>query len=226
GSGPSPSPYQQAPSPYQAGGWHQPAGPYPAASPYPAAGPYPAASPYGYPGQPAPGYPAPPGPTWFVQAPPPPPPPGSPPHALLPEPGLRLGARAIDAVILILGVLALTGSGGGLQYAFGMGSAAAEAIGVCFGVTAIIVLLCYEPFMTWRYGGTLGKRICGLRVARLGSGESLTLLRALARYWVTIPMAFVPILSPLNVLWCLWDQPNRQCLHDKVVSSVVVKRQP
>lgn len=43
---------------------------------------------------------------------------------------------------------------------------------------------------------------------------------------VTFPMAVVPFLSTLNVLWCCWDQPNRQCLHDKVVSSVVVKQYP
>ena len=27
----------------------------------------------------------------------------------------------------------------------------------------------------------------------------------------------------LNSLWLLWDKPNRQCLHDKVAGTVVVK---
>jgi uncharacterized RDD family membrane protein YckC len=27
----------------------------------------------------------------------------------------------------------------------------------------------------------------------------------------------------LNVLWCTWDQPYRQCLHDKAAKTVVVR---
>ena len=34
---------------------------------------------------------------------------------------------------------------------------------------------------------------------------------------------FVPFLNWLDGLWQLWDQPYRQCLHDKFAQTVVVK---
>jgi hypothetical protein len=34
---------------------------------------------------------------------------------------------------------------------------------------------------------------------------------------------YVGLLDPL---WCLWDKPYRQCLHDKPAKTVVVKVDP
>jgi uncharacterized RDD family membrane protein YckC len=78
-------------------------------------------------------------------------------------------------------------------------------------------VLGYEPAKTWRYGGPVGKRLCHLKVVGVADGRTLSLGCAIGRLWVTIPVALVPFLSLLNVLFPIWDAPYRQALHDKVV---------
>jgi len=33
----------------------------------------------------------------------------------------------------------------------------------------------------------------------------------------------VPFFYLLDLLWQLWDQPYRQCLHDKITNTIVVR---
>ncbi|KAA6221109.1 RDD family protein [Streptomyces albofaciens JCM 4342] len=135
--------------------------------------------------------------------------------------GARLGARLLDfvfqtvAIFLVVGAVALIQAVLPRGAAFGIPTA-------LIGIAAVIALLLYEPFMNGKYGGTFGKRICGLRVARLDTGAPLSFGRAFGRWAIVFPMGFVPLLGLLNVLWCLWDEPYRQCLHDKVAGTVVV----
>ena len=86
----------------------------------------------------------------------------------------------------------------------------------------LVAVLLYEPILTWKYGATLGKRALGLRVAVLDNGQSPSAGRAFGRWVSAIAMGFVPFLGLINVLWCLWDTPYRQCLHDKAAGTVVV----
>ncbi|TJZ51942.1 RDD family protein [Streptomyces piniterrae] len=144
---------------------------------------------------------------------------------MLANQGARLGARLLD-ILFVFVLMAVVAGGSALVHAMAPGS---EALGVITGVIAIIslvVLVFHEPFMNWKFGGTLGKQICGLRVARLEDGRNISLGRAFGRFLVVFPMGFVPFLSLLNLLWCCWDKPYRQCLHDKAATTVVVKRAP
>lgn len=150
------------------------------------------------------------------------PPVAGPPPEALPAQGIRLLARFLDAIIIFLG-LAPAAILIGIAQRVAPGSFA-ETATVLFGPLTIVALLLYEPVLTWRYGGTLGKRMCGLRVARLDTGEKLTFGQSAGRWGCQFAFAIVPLLGPLNALWCLWDKPFRLCLHDKVVGSVVVKR--
>ncbi|NUR88720.1 MAG: hypothetical protein HOY71_31920 [Nonomuraea sp.] len=84
----------------------------------------------------------------------------------------------------------------------------------------------YQPVMTTLYGGTLGKIACGLRVVRLSDGEHLSYWQAFRRYAVEIPFRVVWPLGLVDVLMCTWDRPYYQCIHDKLVRSVVVVRIP
>ena len=54
------------------------------------------------------------------------------------------------------------------------------------------------------------------------SAESIGYGRALGRYTITFVFGVFVIPVLLDYLWPLWDQKN-QALHDKVVSSVVVR---
>lgn len=210
--------------------------------PYPQQGPYgypqqaapgygypvQAAPGYGFPQQPAPGYGHPYGVGPYPyrgQFPPAGPPVAGPPPAMLASQGARLAARLIDIVILVFAMIVLAGVTSALQGAVGMENPVAVVVGLMGYGALFACLFGYEPFMIRRYGSTLGKLMCNVRVARLSDARHLSVGQALGRYFITVPMLFVPFLGTLNVLWCCWDSPNRQCLHDKAVSSVVVKRQ-
>ncbi len=68
-------------------------------------------------------------------------------------------------------------------------------------------------------GGTLGKRIVGLRLEDATTGEDIGYPRALVRYIVALASALVLL---LGYLWCIWDSRN-QTWHDKAAGSVVVR---
>lgn len=189
----------------------QPHGPY---------GPTPASSPYGSPGQGSSGYPT----TYAPYAPGHLPGAGSayagqpvsPPLASI---GARLGARLLDLVIWYVGyfltaipVMVWIDAGGG---------AAARTLLVTWLVTSFVL---YFPFSVWRFGSTVGKRICKIRVVRCQSVQRVGFWRATGREVFFFVAAVIPVLGLLNPLWCCWDKPYQQCLHDKIVDTVVVAR--
>jgi uncharacterized RDD family membrane protein YckC len=45
--------------------------------------------------------------------------------------------------------------------------------------------------------------------------------RSFARAILYAASGLLSYFGAVNYLWCLWD-PNRQCLHDKVVGTIVV----
>ncbi|GHF19128.1 RDD family protein [Streptomyces morookaense] len=162
-------------------------------------------------------------------APPPPyyPPPGyyttpGPPLHALANPGMRLVARLLDLVLVTMGVV-----GGALAAATLLGVGGGDTHGVegmvgCVG--ALLAVLCYEPLLIHRYGATLGKRICRLRVARIGDGGNPALGAAMVRWVIYAACNGVLFVGTINALSCLWDKPYRQCWHDKAADSVVVRR--
>jgi len=142
-----------------------------------------------------------------------------------PEPGWetpadfpeRFGALLIDVAV----VIALVFGAAWLDVSVSGGE---DPEGTVSTILLGTVFLCYSPLATARWGGTLGKRIFRLRVARTWDGRSLSYRHALGRHvihWVL----FVLVPFQLNHLWFLWDEPLQQCLHDKVASTVVVRRQ-
>lgn len=155
----------------------------------------------------------------------------------LASPGRRLGARALDALILLpvfagLAVLAvvLVAPHAGPMFPKvqpdGTTSPATPgfvwiylAIAGAF-VTAGVLMVAYETVATARYGRTLGKAWLGIRPVRV-DGRRLGWARSLGRialYWVAGFLNWVGVLDPL---WCLWDE-NHQCLHDKAVDTIVI----
>ncbi|MEU1784132.1 RDD family protein [Streptomyces abikoensis] len=134
---------------------------------------------------------------------------------------MRLGARIVDILIIVVG-------GGAIAFTVGMTMMGLtennDAGGVAMAIVFFGSMALYEPIMTHAYGGTFGKRICGLRVARVSDGQNLSLGGAFGRWAVYQFIGLVPLGGLINALSCLWDKPLRQCIHDKAASSVVVKR--
>jgi uncharacterized RDD family membrane protein YckC len=90
-------------------------------------------------------------------------------------------------------------------------------------VFVLLVQYLYDVEYAKRTGQTIGKRVLKMRIVPLD--PNLAVDRGfLAKRWLVSGLGgLVPGLSLINVLWCLWDQPYRQCLHDKFAKTVVVK---
>ena len=83
-----------------------------------------------------------------------------------------------------------------------------------------VVMVVYETVATARFGRTLGKAWLHIRPVR-SDGTTLGWVRSFGRvaiYWLA---GFLNWFGALDPLWCLWDE-NRQCLHDKVVDTIVI----
>ncbi len=103
---------------------------------------------------------------------------------------------------------------------------------VPIAVISVVISLLYETtFLMWR-GATVGKLLFGIRVRRVADPGRLGLVTALRRQVITVgvsAVALVPVISTVGTMvqlldyaWLLWD-PRRQCLHDKVADTLVVK---
>lgn len=68
-------------------------------------------------------------------------------------------------------------------------------------------------------GGTIGHRLAGLRIVR-ENGERLGVVHAFVRELAKLGLSVPPL--GLGLLWML-DQPRRQCWHDLIANSVVVR---
>ncbi|MZE79395.1 RDD family protein, partial [Streptomyces sp. SID5475] len=145
---------------------------------------------------------------------------GMPPLASL---GRRLLARIIDGLLIGIPVGLVAG---GLIGGFGFGDN--DDMGPSTGVQLAILLVyfVYEGLMLSRSGQTVGKMLMKIRVAMVANGA----VPAGNPGWTRAAVYSLPQLVPclgfvfwlVNVLFCTWDKPFRQCLHDKAAKTVVV----
>ncbi|MFD8545763.1 RDD family protein [Streptomyces sp. NPDC059649] len=78
----------------------------------------------------------------------------------------------------------------------------------------------YEALPVLKWGRTLGKKLCGVRVLDIESHDSPMLAAALKR-WFCYSLLGVLAIGVVNVVWCLFDRPWRQCWHDKLARTFV-----
>jgi uncharacterized RDD family membrane protein YckC len=183
-------------------------------------------------------------------APPPAPPappgkPGGPPAArLVAAPRERLGAWFIDTVVLLplwlvvavpflVRLTALEAHVRTLPQAV-QAQANADAVAgllterrllVLFAVVRLLMGVYQFALVAWR-GGTVGMLALGLRVEGVGGGRLPTgrsALRAALAIWLTSSRQFFLPLGALDVALCLASR-RRQCLHDLLSGSLVVRR--
>jgi uncharacterized RDD family membrane protein YckC len=133
--------------------------------------------------------------------------------------GRRAAAFIIDWVILYALDFFVAAVAFAVGYAAG-GSTAGLLLG---GLVAFIVFGGYWVYGEGRPSGqTLGKRMVGIRV-RAASGGPAGYGKAFGRNAVMFLLfLIVPPASVLDLLWPLWDS-RKQCLHDKVASTVVLR---
>jgi uncharacterized RDD family membrane protein YckC len=131
----------------------------------------------------------------------------------------RVGAYLLDGLLLFLPLTLIFG------ILFALDPSDDSAAWAWLGIGYIVSIAVPFAYFTIMHGGergqTYGKRALGIRVVD-DKGGSLGYGRAFGRYALmfVFGLFFVPIL--LDLLWPLWDEKN-QALHDKVVSSLVVR---
>ncbi|WP_338677003.1 RDD family protein [Streptomyces sp. SCSIO 30461] len=92
-----------------------------------------------------------------------------------------------------------------------------------FGLALVALLLLgtlYEALPTAKWGRTLGKKLMGLDVRHIETHESPDFMAALVR-WLVHGVLGVLLIGVVNVLWCVFDRPWRQCWHDKMAHTFV-----
>jgi uncharacterized RDD family membrane protein YckC len=159
----------------------------------------------------------------------------------LASPGRRLAARMLDGLVLLpvfaglitLAVVLVAPHAGPILPRINTNTNTNETVssptpGLVWIYLAIagalvfggLAMVGYETIATVRFGRTLGKAWMRIRPLRL-DGQALGWGRSLGRvgiYWLAGLLNWVGLLDPL---WCLWDD-NQQCLHDKVVDTIVI----
>jgi uncharacterized RDD family membrane protein YckC len=100
-------------------------------------------------------------------------------------------------------------------------------ISLLVGLVGGTIAFAYDAFQHAKWGQTLGKRAMKIKVVTLSGRAPLSTFAAVKRSAVYAFAPQVPgiggIFSLLDSLWLLWDKPHRQCLHDKVAETVVIK---
>ena len=162
----------------------------------------------------------------------------------LAEPGRRLGARALDlllmvpvfAVLLAVALAIFASRFGPIFPDFpDVGNDVPAptptpgivwvylTVAVCAFLTGV-VLLAYETVAVAKYERTFGMAWLRVRPLRV-DGSAISWGRAFVRALIFWLAGFVGWIGLLDPLWCLWDG-ERQCLHDKVADTIVVNDAP
>ncbi|MGW8728299.1 RDD family protein [Streptomyces sp. NPDC055808] len=153
--------------------------------------------------------------------------------------GRRLIARLVDTVLLgaLVGGLAvplLTRVGDHIQEKIDAAKLSGQTVtvylldgttagflGIVLGAFLVLGLL-YEALPTAKWGRTLGKRLCGVQVRGIESYEPPTFGQA-ARRWLVYGVLGLFAVGVVNVVWCVFDRPWRQCWHDKAAHTFVAQ---
>ncbi|MFE6129509.1 RDD family protein, partial [Streptomyces sp. NPDC056437] len=151
--------------------------------------------------------------------------------------GKRFAARLIDTVLLgaVVGAVAVPVGSQALAHINDKIDAAKQSgetvtVWLIDGTTSVhlaIILgallvfgVLYEALPTAKWGRTLGKKVCGLSVMDIESHDPPSFGAALRR-WLVYGVLGVIAIGVVNVLWCLFDRPWRQCWHDKAAHTFV-----
>ncbi|MEO3763409.1 RDD family protein [Streptomyces sp. B5E4] len=154
--------------------------------------------------------------------------------------GRRLGARFVDA-LLVGGVLAavavplVSKSVDHVQGKIDAAEASGKTVTVWLidGTTGpylalvlglfLVLGLVVEALPTAKWGRTPGKRLFGVRVLDIESQDPPATGSALRRWLTYAVFLLLPLIGLLNVIWCAFDKPWRQCWHDKAGRTYVAR---
>jgi RDD family len=134
--------------------------------------------------------------------------------------GRRAAALLLDSLIYILSLVAT------FAWAYTTEDPDTGDISDAAAWVLIVQLFLVPTLYYWlavgKWGKTLGKHALGIAVRRAEDAGRIGYGRALGRAVSVVFLSFCTLPLVLSYLWPLWDQRN-QTLHDKMVSSIVVR---
>ncbi|MFI6727216.1 RDD family protein [Streptomyces atratus] len=130
--------------------------------------------------------------------------------------GFPLVSRAMDHIDEKISAAKLSGE---TVTVWLVDSTTAGLFGGVLGAFLVLGVL-LEALPTAKWGRTLGKKLCGLEVRDIESHEAPSFGAALRR-WLVYGVLGVLVVGVVNVFWCLFDRPWRQCWHDKAAHTFV-----
>ncbi|MFJ7492313.1 RDD family protein [Streptomyces sp. NPDC097727] len=130
--------------------------------------------------------------------------------------GFPLVSRAMDHIDEKISAAKLSGE---TVTVWLVDSTTAGLFGGVLGAFLVLGVL-LEVLPTAKWGRTLGKKLCGLEVRGIESHEVPSFGAALRR-WLVYGVLGVLVVGVVNVLWCVFDRPWRQCWHDKAAHTFV-----
>jgi len=145
--------------------------------------------------------------------------------------GMRLVAVIVDGILmsLIVWPLFFVFGGSGLMTPPddpGSVSAAYGRMAHMFGamIPGYVVAAVVQAWSLHAFGGTLGKKIMGLRIVRRDGSRASWVRLFFGRGGAAVLPVFIPLLGSLYALidMLLIFRESRQCLHDQIADTIVV----
>lgn len=129
---------------------------------------------------------------------------------------IRVGATLIDIILLIMITFPILIWGYGFEY---FQSEKYIEGPLDFLISWIFPLIGTIIFWTSK-AGTPGKLVLGLRVVDAKSGNHITTMQAVGRYFAYFPASMA---LGMGIFWVGWDS-KKQGWHDKLANTVVLKK--
>jgi uncharacterized RDD family membrane protein YckC len=138
---------------------------------------------------------------------------------------IRAGAKIIDGILLFaVGIVIGLVTGAGTVLAPRLGPSIFPTNGSSVSILSMIVqyavAIGYYVYMHGRYGQTLGKMACGIRVIR-PNGEPISYMRAFGRYFADILSGMILYIGYIMVGF----DDQKRALHDRICDTRVVYKQ-
>lgn len=133
--------------------------------------------------------------------------------------GTRFGALVLDGILLWI-VSFVTQMAAVFFAASAMQSSPQVALTVQFALMFLQlgIGVLYETIMIGKYGATLGKMACKIKVVT-ATGERVTYARALGRYFAKFLSG---LLCAVGYFMALFDKEEKRTLHDRICDTRVV----
>lgn len=133
----------------------------------------------------------------------------------------RFAAVVLDGIILgavniLIGMIA----GLSIAQAAGVQPKGAIALQIVLMVIQLSIGIAYETILIGKYGATLGKMACKIKVVTADGGR-VSYARALGRYFAKMLSGMICL---IGYIIALFDNPQKRALHDHICNTRVIYR--